>query len=169
MAILSGYVRNIGGLTNAGQQQKKEQLSGDPNEVNRGGRRRGGKGCRPIIATSIRTGEEFTFRGASALADAGFSQASVWRCLTGKFKQHAGFSFRYEDGLPVQPRPKYQKRADIKSLPVIGTCRATGEKITLHGVNEIKAAGFDPAGVCKAVSGRIKSHRGFSWERKKSG
>lgn len=50
--------------------------------------------------------------------------------------------------------------------PVIGTCKKTGKKITLIGIQQIKEAGFEPGNVYACLAGTRKSTGGYTWSRK---
>jgi hypothetical protein len=49
--------------------------------------------------------------------------------------------------------------------PIQGICKTTGKQIILSGKNEIDNAGFMHQSVYKCVNGKLKSHRGYTWER----
>ncbi|WP_435952686.1 hypothetical protein [Dryocola sp. BD626] len=46
-------------------------------------------------------------------------------------------------------------------MPVIGTHKETGD--TVYFRSAYYAPGFKRAGIKEAISGRAKSHRGFTW------
>jgi hypothetical protein len=46
-----------------------------------------------IYATSIETGKTISLCGPKDMEAKGFSNANVYRCLQGKFKQHKGYTF----------------------------------------------------------------------------
>lgn len=48
-----------------------------------------------------------------------------------------------------------------KPMPVIGTHKETGD--TVYFRSAYYAQGFVRAGIKEAISGRAKSHRGFTW------
>lgn len=48
---------------------------------------------------------------------------------------------------------------------IIGTNIITGDKIILKGKNEINAAGFAHQHVYKCVNGKLKTHKGYTWQR----
>ena len=48
---------------------------------------------------------------------------------------------------------------------IVGTNKITGEQIVLRGKNEINEAGFQHQTVYKCVNGKLKSHRGYIWQR----
>jgi hypothetical protein len=122
-----------------------------------------GRGVRPVIGKSVRTGDEVRLCGGIAIEDAGFNQASIWRCCNGQRKSHAGFTWRYEDGGTSTRRAGYL-RHNKNARPVIGTCKETGEQMRLAGGKDIVAAGFSQCGVWKAAHGIIKHHHGWLWE-----
>lgn len=47
------------------------------------------------------------------------------------------------------------------TMPVIGTHKETGD--TVYFQSAYYAPGFKRAGIKEAISGRAKSHRGFTW------
>ena len=49
--------------------------------------------------------------------------------------------------------------------PIVGTNKLTGALITLRGKNEINDAGFMHQHVYKCVNGKLKSHKGYTWQR----
>ena len=48
---------------------------------------------------------------------------------------------------------------------IVGTNIMTGEQIILKGKNEINAAGFAHQHVYKCVNGKLKTHKGHTWQR----
>ena len=72
----------------------------------------------------------------------------------------------------VDARKNPEWRAKITSTgngqfkgPVRGTCKTTGKQIIISGKNEIINAGFQHQHVYKCVNGKLKSHKGYTWER----
>ena len=48
---------------------------------------------------------------------------------------------------------------------IIGTNKLTGEQIILRGKNEMNDAGFAHQHIYKCVNGKLKSHKGYIWQR----
>jgi hypothetical protein len=48
---------------------------------------------------------------------------------------------------------------------ILGTCIKTGKQILLKGKNEIINAGFAHQHVYKCVNGKLKTHKGYTWQR----
>lgn len=121
-----------------------------------------GRPGRPVIGTCIKTGCKIRLVGATEIAAAGFEQAAVWRCLSGKIKQHAGFTWQYEDGKPTVPAGPRRRNRNARA--VIGINVETGQMIRLVGGSEIVRAGFNQSCVVKAIAGTFSQHRGYTWE-----
>jgi hypothetical protein len=49
--------------------------------------------------------------------------------------------------------------------PIVGTNVITGKQIILKGKNEINNAGFSHQHVYKCVNGKLKTHKGYTWQR----
>ena len=49
--------------------------------------------------------------------------------------------------------------------PILGTNKITGKQIILKGKNEINNAGFSHQHVYKCVNGKLKTHKGYTWQR----
>lgn len=121
-----------------------------------------GSGTRPVIGTSIGTGDKIHLAGRADIENAGFQQASIWRCLTGKKKQHGGFTWAYADGKP--PTVAGPRKRNCNARAVIGTHLTTGEVIRLVGGREITLAGFNQSAVSRVTKGEYSHHHGYSWE-----
>ncbi|QAX92355.1 endonuclease [Pantoea phage vB_PagM_LIET2] len=88
------------------------------NQVRRGARNGGngtggrprGSGSRPVIGVHQKTGKTIRLCGGMAMIDAGFSQSGIWKCCNGIAKQHAGFTWEYED--VILEREKHNKTVD---------------------------------------------------------
>jgi hypothetical protein len=76
-------------------------------------------------------------------------------CSVAYNNQHA-----YDEGL----RGSAEKHSNYKG-DIIGTCRETGNTITLSGKKQITEAGFDNSNVYACVNGRIKSHKNYTFKR----
>lgn len=122
-----------------------------------------GRPIRPVIGTSLRTGDTIRLCGGTEIEAAGFNQGSVWRCCNGCTSQHGGYSWRYEDGGTSNRNPNYTRTRAL-GRPVIGICIETGEKRRIVGGKAMVEAGFHPPGIWKACNGWIKHHRGWQWE-----
>lgn len=116
----------------------------------------------PIIAVSMRTGEEFRFPTLISTEAEGFDPAKVWLVANGKRTQHAGFTFHYEG---QKARPGMCRRAwgRGKAREIRGT-GPKGEKITLRGRQDMVEAGFLPQSVYAVALGQHSHHHGWVFE-----
>lgn len=119
------------------------------------------RSVRPVIGTSIATGEKVRLCGGTEIADAGFNQAAIWRSLCGMVHQHAGFTWEYEDGKPVNRRERYRIAEDDRLL--IGTHKETGEVIQVRGEKQCSDMGFKFSHIRAVIAGRRLSHAGYVW------
>ncbi len=53
------------------------------------------------------------------------------------------------------------KQREARQKPVIGTHKETGEQVAFPSA--YYAPGFNRGSINEAISGRAKSHRGFTW------
>lgn len=70
----------------------------------------------PVIATSLATGEQFTYPSMTAAArDGGFERSCIHDCLRGYRPSHAGFKFKVKKGAAIEVRAtrnQYERIAD---------------------------------------------------------
>lgn len=83
--------------------------------------------CQPIVATSIDTGEEFSFLSMAEAAKAlNISHKQMWNCLTGRKKSRKGFTFRRIESHTHPPEPV---RDALSRLLVPGLRVYTGDYV----------------------------------------
>lgn len=51
------------------------------------------------------------------------------------------------------------------SVPVVGTNITTGEQIVFRQQQDVAAMGFNPGRVSECITGKRRSHKGYTWER----
>jgi hypothetical protein len=49
------------------------------------------------------------------------------------------------------------------SVPVIGVHAESGLVVQYESINQAESGGFEPSSVCKAVKGKLHTHKGFRW------
>jgi hypothetical protein len=55
--------------------------------------------CKPVVATCVRTGAEYTFDSIyDAVHVGGFDRSLIHRCISGKSKSHSGMTWRLANG-----------------------------------------------------------------------
>lgn len=118
---------------------------------------------RPVIGTSIATGQEIRLVGGTAIDAAGFEIACVFRCCAGKQKYHAGYTWRYECERIRKPSHVPRRPQNIPKK-VFGRETGTKRTITLIGKEEIRAAGFEPSCISRVACGKQTHHKGWVFE-----
>lgn len=53
---------------------------------------------KPIKATEIKTGNYIIFESSLAAVKNGFSRPAIWRCMTGEYSHHHGYTFEFANG-----------------------------------------------------------------------
>lgn len=123
--------------------------------------KRKGAPPRAVIGTSLATGDRIRLVGSTAIADAGFVQSSVWRCIKGERHQHGGFTWAYEDGEGVISREKRKQARD--SCWMIGVNIETGESIRLMGEEMFTRMGFNFRNARRCAGGELMQTGGYIW------
>ncbi|MCT9846745.1 hypothetical protein N7563_22020 [Leclercia adecarboxylata ATCC 23216 = NBRC 102595] len=120
------------------------------------------KRLRPVIGTPVNGGAEILVEN---LNQSQFSSPHVSSCCKGTRRMSGGYYWRFAtdtkeqmlERLAAFDRPRRHARV------VIGTSIETNQTIILRGTKEIEAAGFNKSRVSGCATGRLKSHKGYTW------
>lgn len=115
---------------------------------------------RPVIGTSIATGETVRLVGGAQIIAAGFEIACVFRCCAGGRKSHGGFTWCY-DGERIRKPHVYRGTHTAKPRRVIGHQIGTDRRIELLGKDAMRRAGFEPSCISRVACGRQANHKGW--------
>lgn len=118
---------------------------------------------RPVIGTSIATGEEVRLVGGSQILAAGFEISCVFRCCAGQQKKHAGFTWRYESERIRKPHDRHGLHT-AKPKRVVGREIGTNRTVELLGKDSMRQAGFEPSCISRVATGKSASHKGWVFE-----
>lgn len=126
---------------------------------------------RPVIGTSIATGEEIQFPYVARVKNSGFTRTGVIKCLSGEMRQHKGYRWRYSDGLPhikmsddLREKLKVGARKNGGSRTIIGVHLETCEEVRYSYIRAAaKDLNLDPSYISLALSGRMRSAGNFVW------
>lgn len=116
------------------------------------------------IAKNIITGEEFELVGKKMMIEHGFKQASISNCALGKNVSHRGHTFRYID---LDGNEVERDTSQIKTQRYIVTATSiiTGDEIRMFGERDYVKNGFTPCSISGCISGRLKTHKGYTFKR----